>query len=250
MGENMDNQLRVAYCEDEQIQLEKMEQLLKQWATQNQVKYSVEGYVSGEAFFFENEQQYPFDLIFIDIEMGMMNGMEIAKKIRETDENIEIVFLTNRREFVFEGYEVKALRYCVKPISEEKLNEILRKVITQKREEKCYLIEKQDGEMRKINLSTVFYIEANGHYIEINTRQGHYQFKKSLQEIMEYLIEKKGSLEQAGFLLTHRSYLVNVEFIDSVNKTECILENGKGIPISRNSYQKVNLAFIHYYQKK
>lgn len=110
----------------------------------------------------------------------MMNGMEIAKKIREIDENIEIVFLTNRREFVFEGYEVNALRYCVKPISDEKLNEILRKVITQKREEKCYLIEKQDGEMRKIDLSTVFYIEANGHYIQINTRQGHYQFKKQL----------------------------------------------------------------------
>jgi len=246
----MDGQLRIAYCEDEKIQLEKMEQRLKQWATQNQVQYSFEKYVSGEAFFFENEKQYPFDLLFIDIEMGIMNGMEIARKVRETDENIEIVFLTNRREFVFEGYEVNALRYCVKPIDEEKLNEILRKVISKKREEKCYLIEKQDGEMQKIDLSTVFYIEASGHYIGISTRQEYYQFKKSLQEIMEYLIEQKGSLEQAGFMLSHRSYLVNMKFVDSLNKTECILENGRRIPISRNSYQKVNLAFIHYYQKK
>lgn len=244
----MDEQLRIAYCEDESIQLEKMEQLLKKWTLQNKCSAMFQGYESGEAFFFENQESYPFDLIFIDIEMKTLNGMTVARRVRETDQDIELVFLTNRKEFVFEGYEVKALRYCVKPMDENKLNEILLEILSKKVDKKCYFVEKQDGELRKVDLSQVLYVEANGHYIHIHTKDNHYMFKKSLQEIIDFLAKKKESMEKAGFMLTHRSYLVNLEFVEQVQKTECILETGVQIPISRNSYKKVNDEFINYYK--
>ena len=247
-GKSMEELLRIAYCEDESIQIERMGALIKNWALDNKCNYIFQGYKSGESFFFENDRSYPFDLLFVDIEMNEMNGMTVAKKIRETDEDIELVFLTNRKEFVFEGYEVQALRYCVKPLDEAKLEDILQDISIRKKKEKYYLIDKQDGETRKVDFSQVIYMETNGHYINIHTKKEHYVFKKSLQEIIEFIIKKEDGIEQGGFIITHRSFLVNLKFVDCIKKTECILDNGNSIPISRNSYKKVNDAFINYYK--
>lgn len=246
----MGSTLRIAYCEDESVQLLLMKQLIEEWEKQSGNMCTYSAYESGKAFLFENQENYPFDLLILDIDMEGMDGMELSRKVRESDSKIPIVFLTNRREYVFEGYEVNAFRYLLKPINFSKLGTLLDEISKQYLTEKYYLIEKQEGETVKISLDDIYYMEANGHYLNIYLQSKEYRLKKSLQEIADTIRKNRGSLEQAGFVYTHRSYLVHLKYIERVKKTECIMENKIKVPISRNAYKGVNDAFIIYYKNK
>ena len=106
--------MNIAYCEDEKIQLEYMEQLIRKWADEGNDTVTYFGYGSAKELLFEHPDSFPFDLLLLDIDMDGMDGMALAKEIRKKDQKLPIVFLTNRSEYVFEGYEVGALRYLLK----------------------------------------------------------------------------------------------------------------------------------------
>ena len=234
--------MRLAYCDDEEIQLEYMQRLAEHWAEQAGVSLTYCAYKSAEELLFENTEGYPFDLLILDIDMHGMDGMALARKIRERDTKIPILFLTNKREYVFEGYEVQALRYLLKPISEEKLFPLLDEVRTAAREEVQSLIVSVDGEHCKIAVSDILYLEADGHYVKIHTAKQDYVVKKAFTELAEMLAN--------GFVSTHRSYLVNLFHVERVQKTECVLSDGSSIPVSRNSYKTVNEEFIRYWKDR
>jgi len=242
--------LRIAYCEDENVQLLLMKQLIEEWQEQSGVLCTYSPYESGKAFLFENGENYPFDLLLLDIDMEGLDGMELARKVRESDSKIPIVFLTNRREYVFEGYEVNAFRYLLKPMDFPKLFLLLNEISKQHLAKKFYIIEKQDGETVKIDLDDIYYIEASGHYVNVYLQGKEYRFKKSLQELADVIQINRESLIQAGFVYTHRSYLVHLKYVERVQKAECIMENKRMVPISRSAYKGVNEAFIKYYHKK
>ena len=234
--------MRLAYCDDEEIQLEYMQRLAEQWAGQTGVSLTYCAYKSAEELLFENAEGYPFDLLILDIDMRGMDGMALARKIREKDAKIPILFLTNKREYVFEGYEVKALRYLLKPMSEEKLFPLLSEVHTAAREDGQSLIVSVDGEHCKIAVSDILYLEADGHYVRIHTVKRDYMVKRAFTELAAELAD--------GFVSTHRSYLVHLFHVERVQRTECILSDGSSIPVSRNSYKAVNEAFIRYWKDR
>lgn len=236
----------LAYCDDEEIQLEYMRRLAEQWGEENQVTVRFMAYRSAEEVLFENMLSYPFDLLLLDIDMKDMNGMELARKIRESDKKLPIVFLTNRREYVFEGYEVNALRYLLKPMDKEKLYPLLDEIENSGREEKSYLIEAVAGEKVKLYLEDIIYIETQGHYLTIHTESQNYELKKSLTELEEEL--RAAAPARCFFVSTHRSFLVNIAYAERVMRTECVLSEGSRVPVSRNSYKHVNEAFISYYK--
>lgn len=242
-------QLRIAYCEDESIQLDYMEELIKKWAENNKIEYCFSGFRSAKEFLFENEDNYPFDVVILDIDMEEMDGMKLARKIRECDMKLPIVFLTNRKEYVFEGYEVNAYRYLLKPMNEEKLAEIFNDISKMTNKEKRYLIEKQDSELIKIELEDIMYLESNGHYLTIHTIKDNIVVKKSLQEEIRAICIDGQTLFENGFIATHRSFLVNLKYIDRVLRAQCILSSEEIVPISRNAYKEVNEAFIRYYKE-
>lgn len=97
--------MRIAYCEDEPAQRSRMELLLRTFAERKRLPLTVEAFSDSAAFLFQYPGSYPFDLIFLDIDLGGMDGMALARKIRETDSEVPILFLTNHKEYVFEGYE-------------------------------------------------------------------------------------------------------------------------------------------------
>ena len=109
----MADKLRIAYCDDESVQLLYMKHLIGEWEQQASKLCELSTFKSAKGFLFEYKENYPFDVIFLDIDMEGMDGMELARNIRNYDSKIPIVFLTNRREYVFEGYEVNALRYLL-----------------------------------------------------------------------------------------------------------------------------------------
>lgn len=231
--------MRLAYCDDEEIQLEYAQKLAETWAVRYGEPMTYLAYKSAKELLFENMDSYPFDLLILDIDMDGMNGMELAHKIREKDAMLPILFLTNRKEYVFEGYEVQALRYLLKPLDEEKLFPILDELCTMEKKEKEYVILSIAGENIKLEQDEILYVEVNGHYLMIHTAKDVYEVKMSLAEMSETLTD--------AFVATHRSFMVNLEHVERVMRTECLLSDGSSVPISRNCYKAVNEAFIRNY---
>ena len=164
-----------------------MEQLIKKWADEGNDTVTYFGYGSAKELLFEHPDSFPFDLLLLDIDMDGMDGMALAKEIRKKDQKLPIVFLTNRSEYVFEGYEVGALRYLLKPVEETKLFSLLGEISYALGKERRYLIENVGGETVKIPVDTIYSVEAKGHYIRLHTSAGDYEYKKNLSEIAEEL---------------------------------------------------------------
>ena len=217
--------MRIAYCEDEPAQRSRMELLLHTFAERKRLPLTVEAFSDSAAFLFHYPDSYPFDLIFLDIDLGGMDGMALARKIRETDSEVPILFLTNHREYVFEGYEVQAFRYLLKPVTEDTLFPLLDELQTMRGQEKPHLLLSLGGETQKLFLSDLLFVESDNHYLTLHTAAGTETFKKNLSEFREELSAAWQDYGGTGkcFAAAHRSYLVKLAHVERITLAECLL---------------------------
>ena len=235
--------MRIAICDDEKTLAELVEQLAGRWGTERNHPCSVHTFASGEELLFETSGSYPFDLILLDIDLGggKLSGLELARKIRETDARVALAFLTNYPGHVFEGYEVAALRYLMKPVTVENLFPLLDLALERIGRVSRYLVLEVDGEHRRVEEDSIFYLEAKGHTVLLETASGTIAVKAHLSTLAHRL--------GTDFVPTRRSFLVNLRHVERVGRTECVLEGGRGVPISRGAWKNLNQAFIDYYRE-
>lgn len=238
----MREEVKVAVCEDEEAQREYIRALVSEWAQNRGVSCRADGYVSAEQLIYSLDGAFPYQIYILDIQMGKMNGMELARKIRSEDSQAAILFLTGLKDYALEGYEVGAVRYLIKPVKKEELFGILDEAAKRESEAdvSCFLLERNGG-VQKIPYKEIWYVEAQGHYLEMAYGDEKVQWKASFGSVQERFTEQ-------GFVLTRRGVLVNLCRIARVEKTECVLDNGERVSVSRNQYKAVNEAFIRYYK--
>ncbi len=235
---------RIAVCEDEKAQREYIAKLLESWQEMSGGKASVDTYTSAEQFLFESEEKAPYNLLLLDIQMGQMNGVELARKVREKDAKVTIVFLTGIKDYAIEGYEVGAVRYLLKPVKEVELFALLDQISeTAKEQEKDYFFFQTAGEIHRIPFSEILYAEAEGHYVCLKSTDKEWKWKENISSRSE-------ELEKKGFFLLRRGLYVNLAQVEQIGKTECILENGEVLPVSKARYQALNEAFIAFYKNE
>lgn len=233
---------RIAICEDEKAQREYLEQLITKWQECFTNKVSVKSFVSAEQFLFEAEGKTPYDLLLLDIQMGQMNGVELARKVREQDEKVSIVFLTGIRDYAIEGYEVGAVRYLLKPVKEGELFALLDNLSKSAKEQKeDYFLFQNGAVINRVPFSEILYAEADGHYVCLKTADKEWKWKANFSSLSE-------EFEAKGFFLLRRGLYVNLARVEQIGKTECVLENGEVLPVSKSRYQELNERFIAYYK--
>lgn len=233
--------VRIAICDDEGAVAALVERLARRWSGERACLVRI--FSSGEELLFETAGSYPFDLILLDIDLGGGNltGLETARKIRETDPRVALAFLTNYPNHVFAGYEVSALRYLMKPVTEESLFSLLDLASKRSEQVSRYLVLEENGEQRRVEEDCIFYLEASGHTVHLETAAGPITVKAPLSALTRRLGK--------DFIPTHRSYLVNLRYVERVSRTDCFLENGKRVPVSRGAWEGLNRAFIAYYRE-
>jgi DNA-binding LytR/AlgR family response regulator len=229
--------------DDEPTQLVYIKTIINKWSYKNSINTNINCYHSSEEMLFESNGSYPFDMIILDIQMGKINGIELAKKIRKTDKNVTIAFMSGMADYVYEGYEVQAIRYILKPVKEEKVHELLEFVNSNIKKESRYLIISVSGEKKKIDYDNIIYFESMGHYIIVHLEHEEYDYKYNISELCL-------DLNATEFIRTHRSYVVNLKYVEKITRTECELSTNQSVPLSRNSYKSVNEEFIKYYNGK
>lgn len=220
--------MNICICDDDKILCDNLKEMILRHGAHNITMFH-----SAEEMLFECENQFPFDCVFLDIQMKNINGIECARKIREYDKKIAIIFLSAIKDYVFEGYEVNAIRYLLKPLESSKCFELLDLIADSLEKEHQYLLVNKT----KIDCEDILYIESYGHYCSIHGDK--------IVETKSSLGELCGKLSKE-FIQTHRSYVVNLAHVESVLKEGCLLDDGTVIPISRNSVKKVNSAFMEF----
>lgn len=238
--------MTICYCEDESAQAKVFSIKIDQWAKNKNIAVHTDLFESAEEYLFKAEQN-TYDVIFLDISMRGQNGMELARKIREKEKDVVLVFVTSDASYVFDGYEVGAYRYLMKPVDEKKLWEILDYARMQREvEEENYILVKKDSQSVRVNLNDVLYMEAQKHYVNLYLEdQESINIKTVFTELLQEMQEKSDTV-----LATHRSYAVNIEKVVRIGRTECVLADGSVIPVSRSFYKEVNEAFIRYHLER
>ena len=228
---------RIAICDDEQNQIEYITSIVASWSAHEGHGCEIRTFASAEAFLFEYEEDKAYDILLLDVEMKNMNGIELAKRIRKDNNRAEIIFITSHFEFVGEGYEVDALHYLIKPISLEKLTQVLTKATEKLSVEPLSVVISSDGETVKLYESDILYVESFLHYIVIHTKDNEYKIKENIS-----VFENKVS---DVFYRIHRSYLVSLKYITRISRTSVNIGNTE-LPLSRGKYDDINRAFIQH----
>ena len=234
--------MRIAICDDEILQLELLKHYVEKWANEEGVNPSIELFQSAEAFHFEWLEDFSYDIILLDIQMAKLSGIELAKLIREKDEHIQIIFVTAISDYIGEGYDVDAINYLVKPISEEKLKECLNKAINKKEIQPKSILIEIDGGVHRIYEDSIMYLEIRGHDLFI------YQEDKIIS-IRKPLSEMEDLLSRDEFIKPHRSYLVALKYIKYIDSKKITLKNRTTIPISRGNSKEVQKKFFDYFKR-
>jgi len=239
--------MKIAVIEDEPAHSQLLNTYLAAWSDQKKIPVESFLFPSAESFLFAWEEEKDYDLLFVDIQMKAMNGMELAKRIREENEEIAIVFTTGIDDYIEEGYEVEAMYYLRKPMSQEKISRCMDK-LARRSQNTAYVLVHGSEESLKLSVRQITYLEAMGHgcLVETCSRLG----EKAQYSITESISEMEKLLAPYGFLKCHRSYLCRLAGIRQINKTELLLDSGSVIPLSRRMYKEVNQAFIRHFRNE
>ncbi len=181
----------------------------------------------------------PFDIIFLDVVMPLVNGMEAAAEIRKTDKTVKIVFLTSSSEFAVESYSVHANGYLLKPVKEEKLFACLDELYADMPDSTEYILIKDTVSVHRVERWNVEYVEAQGKHVKFALTDG-----TSVFSVKPFYSYETVFTAQDGFLKCHRSYIVNIFHIRKYTAKEITMKSGYRIPISRNCQKEFEAAFF------
>lgn len=232
--------MRIAICDDDKVFLLKLKQYLENYY--KNIDVMIETFNLGEEFIKRSENSnYNYDIIFLDIEMGHIDGIEAAKRIRKNNEDIIIIFLTSHVEFATDGYEVDAFRFLIKPIQESKLRVTLCDIQKKLDINKKILIKDRDRDFL-LRYSDIILVEAQNVNIRICTINDEFTIRKTLREF-----EKE--ISGLMFFKCHRSYIVNLEFVVDYDNKTITMENNERVLISRNKISEFKTAMMTYIRK-
>lgn len=227
--------MRIAVCDDEELFRIEFKSVLDKVLIN--AEYDIDTF-SGGSSLYEAFLKNPFDLVFLDIEMPGIDGITLAKRLRAVSENVQIVFLTSHIEYALEGYEVNALRYLVKPVDMNKLNEVL-KYIQDKKNNSRQIMIKQEGEDIVIDISDIIYMESMDKNVRIVTSKSEYITRYNISDYEE-------ELKNSGFLRIHRGYLISLSKVKKIVKNDVVMDGDISLPVSRSNIKTLKDALYAY----
>ena len=228
---------RIAIVDDCKTDAEFVQNILNSWANLRHANIQAEVFPSAEAFLFRYAEDKEWDILLLDIEMGAMDGVTMAKQVRQDNEAVQIVFITGYSDYIAEGYEVAALHYLMKPVNREKLLSVLDRALEKrKQEERCLNLEAY-GEMVRIPFYEIRYLDVHQNYVTVHAKAD-YTVKRTLGDFEKEL--------DARFCRVGRGMILNLKFIQRVTKTEVRLSDGTVLPLPRGAYEPLNRAIIQH----
>lgn len=231
--------MKIAIVEDQKIEQERLTNYIQGYCSQ--AKLPVEVVCFNDGLDITSDYQPQFDVIYLDVEMEILDGMTTAKKIRQVDKDVLIVFVTNHSQVAIQGYSVEAIDFLLKPLSqfvfEEHFKKILRKLPSPEQEQQ-FLYIKSKTTTTKVAMEEITYIESIGHNLHIHTKTITLSTNNTLKNI-EPLLDKQ------SFFRSNSGYIVNLAFVEKVEGNMAYVK-GTPLQISRPRKKDFMTALTNY----
>lgn len=233
-------QLNIAICDDNEKICDYLEHKLLGYSIRNNLECSIDKFHNGQDLLDGLSRQT--DLLFLDIEMEGINGMDTAKQLRRTNKNVLIVFLTAYDQFVFESFKVSAFQYLLKPLKDEDFTETMDAVCSQLFQPEDVFTFHFQNQIYSVRYHDILYIEVMRGKLFLYCDDQTYRYSGTLDEIESILADH-------DFYRIHRSYLINIGRIQSYDNNKIIMANGDEIPISKYRRNAFKESYISYWSK-
>ena len=231
--------MNIAIIEDSKQEQMQLQECIQAYFSKRQIFRTVDIYMDGESFL-GNWNKKTYDLIFLDIMLGDMSGIDVARKIRETDSQCLIVFVSFSTEYALQGFEVRALDYLVKPVSQERFEKTMTLCHDELIRHIRYIEVKESRTMVKLPLQDILYTDYYNHYIQIHTTS------RVIRSYQQFDTFSPLLLCYPQFLCCYRNCIVNMDKIASVDKNDFIMETGERVPIIRSSRNNIYQQYADY----
>lgn len=227
--------IRIAIVDDEKVIREQIKKLIEK----KQTDCEIDTYGTGEDLL---KADSVYDIIFLDIQMDGMNGIDTARALRQKADNTVLIFITGVKEYVFDAFDVAAFHYLIKPIEEYKFSEVYNRAVLEvgKRKQKTngQLFVKTRNRNATFNQSDILYIESRAKKVEIHTKTDTVEAYAAIGELEKQLV--------GSFYRCHRGYLVNMAFIMEYGNDSITLNNGETIILSKDKYSEFVKVYMRY----
>ena len=234
--------IKVAFCDDDLTILEELSVLIDRYRVERNQEMEYTAFQSPLELLAEIEKGMRLDVLFLDVVMPGENGIEVAKEIRQYDTNVKIIFLTSSAEFAVQYYTVGAYFYQLKPIWEESFYRLMDSVIGECEKERQFsLIMRCKTGITRIELNKLEYCEVIGRTLLFHLDNGN-------------VLERVGSMDELcsqltqfeHFMRPHRSYLINMEYIQNISSKMITLTSLAQIPIPHGKYSEIEDLYLEY----
>ncbi|MEY8390145.1 LytTR family DNA-binding domain-containing protein [Lachnospiraceae bacterium 45-W7] len=236
--------MKIAVCDDEPVVCRQISQQIRNIYP----SFQVQEYFSGEALLKEVLQ---FQIIFLDIRLGGIDGIETARKIRKNSSKAVLIFLTALEEYVFQAFDVEAFHYLLKPLKKEKFFQVLELAVKKAEEEQSEkseqserrsIVIKAGAVTRKIKIDQIIYAEVQNRKVTVYTTDGSLEYYGRISELLKELGK--------NFICPHRSYLVNFAYVSNYCATSITMDNGAEISVAKQRYRTFVQQYFQYIKRQ
>lgn len=236
--------MRIAFCDDDSRLTDLLRSYAKAWASSTNTTLDCKDFNSSDEFLLSWTSPIMFDVIFLDIKMKPLSGLELARVIRSISSQVSIVFITAYSEYALDGYSVDATSYLLKPVSQEVFFECMDRLVNKLTltGRKPFFFE-SGGTTIKLHYNEIIYFEARSHTIVVHTLTDKIKFRARISDLEQMLDHED------EFSRIHRSFIVNLTQIREMNKSEVLMENGDRLPVSRSYAREAHNEYIKYSSK-
>lgn len=236
--------LHVAVCDDERTALQELAEEVRRWAEAEGEACSVETFASADAFWFVWEERKDLEVLLLDIEMPGMDGMELARRLRQAGEPIGIIFVTGNPDFALEGYDLEAVSYVMKPVRRERLHAALSRARERMARRAAVLLPLSGGELERLYIADICCLESDGHASIVWKKDGTKLVSKMGIQQLEQELENCSD----AFFKPHRSYFINLAHVERIGKKDVRMGNQMLVPIARGKWEPLNQAYLRYFR--
>ena len=234
--------LKIALCDDSPVELDRIQSFISEYKTKSKDEIYFEAFISPVEFLSKISSGAFFDLVFLDVLMPVINGIDVAKEIFKSNKLTQIIFLTSSREFAADSYSVAALDYIIKPINAESLDRAMSRFFEKYQKIKSdELVIREKSTISRIPLHNLSYVEVLDHHLIYHLSNSYtIRCRQSLSEI-EALLIKNGK-----FIRTSRSFIVNMDYVAKIEPGHILMDDGSSVSVSRANFKAVSDAYLKY----
>lgn len=233
--------MKICICDDDCFIVREIRGLLEPFQTEAE-SFNISDFSCGEDLVEFYKSGGSFDIVFIDIEMKGINGVEAAETIREFAPETIIIFVSSHSSYILEAFRIEALHFLVKPIKEKEFAEVFTRAMKKYTAVNASVILKWESVRNKISINKISYVEGYRRHLTVHTAEGVFESVGKISEIYEIL-------KPHGFVRVHQGFIVNMNYIKSFNANEVELTDGSKVAVSVRKKQEALKAYDIFIRK-